>query len=221
MLRADAMMVGMSENPVVMWNRDPAESPEAPLLVLFHGYGSNEQDLMGLVPQLPQDFVVASVRAPLAQPPGYSWFPLYDEEAFGPDAIRAAVEPLVGWLREQAEGRPSTTLLGFSQGMSIATSLVRAMPSEITAVIGLSGFVVPEPLEIFRDDELKEKPFKLFWGRDPQDPIVNDQLVDMTAEWLVEHADTMKVHYQGIGHSVSPQEIGHVNEYLTRMVLGR
>ena len=42
-----------------------------------------------------------------------------------------------------------------------------------------------------------------------------------TAEWLVEHADTMKVHYQGIGHSVSPQEIGHVNEYLTRMVLGR
>lgn len=214
-------MVGMSENPVVMWNRDPAESPEAPLLVLFHGFGSNEQDLMGLVPQLPQDFVVASVRAPLAQPPGYSWFPLYDEEAFGPEAIRAAVEPLVGWLREQAEGRPSTTLLGFCQGMSIATSLVRAMPSEITAVIGLSGFVVPEPLEIFRDDELKEKPFKLFWGRDPQDPIVNDQLVDMTAEWLAEHADTMKVHYQGIGHSVSPQEIGHVNEYLTRMVLGR
>ena len=85
-------MVGMSENPVVMWNRDPAESPEAPLLVLFHGFGSNEQDLMGLVPQLPQDFVVASVRAPLAQPPGYSWFPLYDEEAFGPEAIRAAVE---------------------------------------------------------------------------------------------------------------------------------
>ena len=43
----------------------------------------------------------------------------------------------------------------------------------------------------------------------------------LTVEWLVEHADSMKVHYQGIGHSVSPQEIGHVNEYLTRMVLGR
>mgnify|MGYP001034625432 CR=1 FL=1 len=215
------MMGAMSENPVVIWNRDPAESPEAPLLVLFHGFGSNEQDLMGLVPQLPQDFVVASVRAPLPQPPGYSWYPLYDDEAFSSDLIRRAVEPLVDWLREQARGRASTTLLGFSQGMSIATSLVRALPGEVDAVIGLSGFTVPEPLELFRDDELERKPFRLFWGRDPQDPIVNAQLVDMTAQWLLDHADVTKVHYQGIGHSVSPQEIGHVSEYLTRYVLGR
>lgn len=215
------MMVVMSENPVVIWNRDPAESPEAPLLVLFHGFGSNEQDLMGLVPMLPQDFLVASVRAPMAQPPGYSWYPLYDEEAFAAELIRAAVEPLIGWLREQAQGRPSTTLLGFSQGMSIATSLVRAMPGEIEAVIGLSGFTVPESLEIFRDEELRKEPFKLFWGRDPQDPIVNAQLVDMTAEWVLDHADATKVQYQGIGHSVAQQEIGHVSEYLTRYVLGR
>lgn len=214
-------MVSMNENFVVMWNRDPAESPEAPLLVLFHGFGSNERDLMGLVPMLPQDFVVASVRAPLPQGPGYSWYPLYDDEAFSPELMRAAVEPLVGWLREQSQGRASTTVLGFSQGMSIATSLVRALPGEIDAVIGLSGFIVPEPLEIFHDDELKQAPFKLFWGRDPQDPVVNAELVELSAQWVLEHADATKVQYQGMGHSVSPQEIGHVSEYLTRYVLGR
>ena len=35
-----------------------------PLLVLLHGYGANEQDLLSLADMLPAEFVVASVRAP-------------------------------------------------------------------------------------------------------------------------------------------------------------
>lgn len=214
-------MEPMIENPVVIWNRDPAESPEAPLLVLFHGIGSNEQDLMGLVPGLPEDFVVASVRAPQTYGPGYAWYPLYTDDAFSDELVTAAIEPLIGWVREQAQGRPSTTVLGFSQGMSIATSLVRAMPGEIAAVIGLSGFALPQQLPIFHDEQLRESPFKLFWGRDPQDPVLNPELVEATAEWVLEHADATKVHYQGMGHSVSAQELRHVDEYLTKIVLGR
>lgn len=38
--------------------------------------------------------------------------------------------------------------------------------------------------------------------------------MDLTAEWVQQHADATKVQYRGIGHGVSPQEIAHVSEYL-------
>ncbi|NHU84930.1 phospholipase [Kocuria sp. JC486] len=213
----------MAENLVdeltVAWNRDPAADPNAPLLVMFHGFGADENDLMGLVPGLPDEFVVASVRAPQREGYGYRWFPLYSDEAFDAAQVQAALEPVVAWVRQQAEGRPSVSLLGFSQGMCIATSVVRAMPGEIAAVAGLSGFTLPDPLPMFRDGALEQEPFKLFWGRDPQDPVVNEALVNQSAEWLLTHADSTKVQYQGMGHSIAQQELRHVNEYLTHHVL--
>ena len=55
-------MDGMTETtyqPVVAWSKPEQERAGTPLLVLFHGYGSHEQDLMGLVPGLPEEFTVA------------------------------------------------------------------------------------------------------------------------------------------------------------------
>lgn len=209
----------MTSELTVAWNRDPAQDPSAPLLVMFHGFGADEKDLMGLVPGLPEEFVVASVRAPQREGYGYRWYPLYDDDAFSAEQVTAALEPLMEWVREQAQGRPSVSLLGFSQGMSMATSLVRAMPGQFAAIVGLSGFTLPEALPFFQDDQLEAEPFKLFWGRDPEDPVLTERLVDLSAEWLLTHADTTKVQYQGMGHSISPQELRHVNEYLTHHVI--
>ena len=44
-------------------------------MILLHGYGSNEEDLFSLAPQLPEDVYVISVRAPYdLQPYGYAWY---------------------------------------------------------------------------------------------------------------------------------------------------
>ena len=106
-----------------------------------------------------------------------------------------------------------------AQGMAMATSLARHMPGEIAAVVGLSGFVVPGEHPLFADERLREQRLPMFWGRDPQDPVIPPELVDATAEWALEHADVMKVHYTGVGHGVSPPELGHVGESLTQVVL--
>ena len=45
--------------------REPPPGQRAPLLLLLHGIGSNEQDLFGLVPYLDPRFFVVSLRAPL------------------------------------------------------------------------------------------------------------------------------------------------------------
>ncbi|MFI7581312.1 alpha/beta hydrolase [Kocuria sp. M1N1S27] len=209
-----------TDTPFAVWNNDADARPGTPLLVLLHGYGSHEQDLMGLVPALPEEFSVVSLRAPEPIDSGYQWFPLAADLSFSLDRVAEAVRPVAAWLRELAADHPSITLLGFSQGMAMATSLARHLPGEVTAVVGLSGFVVPGAHPLFADERLREQPLRMFWGRDPQDPVIPQELVDSTAEWALEHADAMKVHYTGVGHGISPQELGHVREYLTQVVLG-
>jgi phospholipase/carboxylesterase len=206
--------------PFTVWSNDADARPGTPLLVLLHGYGSHERDLMALVPALPREFSVASVRAPQPAQMGYQWFPLAADLSFSLDRVAESVEPVAAWLRETAAQHSSTTLLGFSQGMAMATSLARHMPGEIDAVVGLSGFVVPGEHPLFADDRLRERPLRMFWGRDPRDPVIPQDLVDATAEWMLDHADVMKVQYTGVGHGISQQELGHVREYLNHVVLG-
>ncbi|MBF6841863.1 hypothetical protein HN289_19595, partial [Acinetobacter baumannii] len=121
-----------------------ADMSGTPLVVLLHGYGSNERDLIGLVPGLPEEFTYASVRAPVDMGFGsYTWFDLDVERmAYSSTAARDAVEDLWEWIASVKDQHSSVTLLGFSMGMAIATSLLRTRPEEFAAVVGLSGFAV-------------------------------------------------------------------------------
>lgn len=178
---------------------------------------------MGLVPALVPGISYASLRAPQGCGAGFQWFPLSGELGFTTGAVVASAAPVAEWLRARAAEHSHLVLLGFSQGMALATSVARHIPDAVTAVVGLSGFVVPvadhdADAGFFRDDLLRERPLRMFWGRDPQDPVIPGQLVDVTAQWALEHADVTKVQYRGIGHGVSPQEIGHVKEYLQHVL---
>ncbi len=59
-------------DPVVAWRG--SNDPNAPLVVLLHGRGSNEADIIGLADHLPAGAAYAAVRAPLAEGGGYAWF---------------------------------------------------------------------------------------------------------------------------------------------------
>ena len=209
----------MAQAPHVIWNNDEADRAGTPLVVMFHGYGSHEGDLMALSASLPDGFTVASVRAPQRAGAGFQWFALSSDLGFTTDAVVAAAEPVVQWLRDESLQHTHVILLGFSQGMAIATTVARHAPDLVDAVVGLSGFVVPvadddAQANFFHDDALREEPLRMFWGRDPEDPVIPPALVDLTAEWAQQHADATKVQYRGIGHGVSPQELSHVSEYL-------
>lgn len=209
----------MEPAPHVIWNNEVEERAGTPLVVMFHGYGSHEGDLMALSASLPAGLSIASVRAPQRAGAGFQWFPLSSELSFTTDAVVAAAEPVVRWLRDEALQHTHVVLLGFSQGMAIATTVARHAPDLVDAVVGLSGFVVPvadddAQADFFQDAALREEPLRMFWGRDPEDPVIPPALVDLTAEWVQQHADATKVQYRGIGHGVSPQEIAHVSEYL-------
>jgi phospholipase/carboxylesterase len=207
--------------PVVLWSQPEGERAGKPLLVLLHGYGANESDLLSLAELLPQDFVVASLRAPLVSGAGFTWFPLTASVDYTVDAVKAAAGYVEEWLDTVRPDHPTVTLLGFSMGMALATTLLRRRPADYAAVVGLSGFVVDAGDDpSFHDTEL-DGTVPVFWGRDQQDPVITPDKVEFTMGWVRKHVKLTKVLYTGMWHGINQQEIGHVSEFLTHEVLNK
>ncbi|GAP57160.1 alpha/beta hydrolase [Arthrobacter sp. 92] len=207
--------------PVVQWSLSEEARAGKPLLVMLHGYGANEQDLLSLADMLPGKFAVAAVRAPIAMGPGFTWFPLVDSPDYSVEAVKDAARYVLAWLDGVKDNHPSVTLLGFSMGMAMATTVLRQRPADFAAVVGLSGFVIDAGDDpSFRDDELTGT-VPLFWGRDQQDPVITPDKIDYTMGWVRKHVKLTKVLYTGMWHSINQQEIGHVSEFLTHEVLNK
>jgi phospholipase/carboxylesterase len=208
-------------SPIVLWSKSEEEREGKPLLVMLHGYGANEQDLFSLAGLLPDEFAVASVRAPLMMGPGFTWFPLTGSIDYSVDAVLKASDYVLDWLDGVKHQHPSVTLLGFSMGMAMATTLLRRRPADFAAVVGLSGFAVDGGAHAdFRDGEL-DGTVPMFWGRDQQDPVITPDKIEFTMGWVRRHVKLTKVLYTGMWHGINEQEIGHVNEFLTREVLNK
>ena len=80
--------------------------PAAPLVVLLHGRGSNETDIIGLAAHLPSGPQYAAVRAPLVEGGGYAWFA---NRGIGRPVAESLIETMAwvrGWLEDTAAGRP-------------------------------------------------------------------------------------------------------------------
>jgi phospholipase/carboxylesterase len=207
--------VAIDPAPVVWSVPEPARAEalaSRPLLVLLHGLGSHENDLVSLAPMLPEEFVVASLRAPLVLGPGsFSWFPVGEPGHPSIVAADAAVRALLDWLDTVPSSGP-VILLGFSQGGAMALHAMRHAPGRFAAFVSLAGFVIPG--ELPADAALERLRPPVFWGSDPADPVIPTEAVARTAEWLPTHATATIRHYDGIGHSISREELTDVTAFL-------
>ncbi len=211
----------MSESPridpdLVVWATPAQERAGRPALILLHGYGADERDLLALAEHLPGEFAYAAVRAPLAPPwpsPGYSWYPIEGLNGRDPSAVTGAATGLLEWL-DAAVDAPSVGLLGFSQGASVALQALRLEPERIAFVVNLSGYVAPGSLP--GDATLAEQKPPVFWGRGTHDDVIPEALVAHTVEWLPAHSDLSGRVYPGMAHSVSPDELVDVHTFLRK-----
>ncbi|KAK1826723.1 Alpha/Beta hydrolase protein [Podospora conica] len=129
--------------------------PGQPLLVLIHGYGSHEGDLVGLVPHLTSELATVSIQAPLPAGMGY------------------ATDAVIAWLDDAVPGTTPVALLGFSQGGLMVTHLIRTRPDRFFAGVVLSGFVADTVVP--GDEPLAKLAPPVFFGHGNRDPIVTGE----------------------------------------------
>lgn len=199
------------DESAIVWSAPTAERAGRPLLVLLHGYGSNEGDLFGLAPHLPLQPVIASLRAPLRAGPGYAWYDLQGATAESrSEGADAAARGLLHWL----DGVQATSvgLLGFSQGGAMSIHLMRHAPERFAFAVSLAGFVVAGDAPA--DARLAAIAPPVFWGRGTHDTVVPDAFVELTQRWLPQHVTLTERIYEGLGHSVSEAELTDVLAFL-------
>jgi phospholipase/carboxylesterase len=191
-----------------------ADAPVA--LIIFHGYGADERDLAELGPMLALTVPWASLRAPIALPPGgYAWFPLLSPG--DPDPARAT-DAVWQWIDTCLAPEARIIGLGFSQGGLMATQLLRTRPERVAATVVLSGFVraAPQPA----DERLAARRPAVFWGRGARDRMISADAVERTRRWLPAHSTLTERVYPALAHGIGDQEIADVRAFLTAQLYG-
>jgi phospholipase/carboxylesterase len=214
-------------SPLIQAERPAGGDPEG-LLVLHHGRGTNERDLLGLADALDpgRRLQVVAPRAPLALPgsPGYHWYLVPrvgypDHDTF--HAARGALAELHdGLWRETGIESSRTVLGGFSMGavMSYAMGLSADRPA-VAGILAFSGFVpVVEDWEPELEDRRETSAF-IAHGR--ADPVIEVGFGRRARDLL--EAAGLEVEYResGVAHQIDPSQLADAVGWLDRTLRGR
>mgnify|MGYP000200434062 FL=1 len=143
--------------------REPKQATEnPPLLILLHGYGSNEQDLFSFAEELSDNLLIVSAQAPHSMGFGaYAWYAINFDAVNGKfsDLVQAnesidKIALFIDEVKTKYNTNPDKTfLLGFSQGAILSYALSFKYPNKVQHVIALSGYINDEllPKEIPSD----------------------------------------------------------------------
>ncbi|WP_062288700.1 alpha/beta hydrolase [Demequina phytophila] len=192
---------------------DPAGA-SSPVLLLLHGFGSHERDLVGLVPHLDARLPWASLRAPLPAGAGAAWFPIVKPGSPDEAPVAEATDAIWAWIDAELGADAEVVPLGFSQGGLMASQLLRTRPARVPAAVVLGGFVLGAPQP--GDATLGETRPPVFWGRGAEDLVIAPHAIERTAVFLPEHAALDERVYPGLAHGIDAAELADVRSFLAR-----
>lgn len=193
-----------------------------PVLFMFHGYGSNEEDLFSFAPELQPEFCVISVRAPYPMEPlGNAWYAINFDAKNGKwsddEQAKESIDKIVLFIDEacQAYGLDinNITLLGFSQGTILSYAVGLSYPEKIKNVVALSGYINENIL--IADYALKShENLKIYASHGQVDQVIPPEWAQRAPQFLsnlnIEHV------YEEfpVGHGVAPQNFHAFKKWL-------
>lgn len=201
-------------------NTNGDEKP--PLLLLLHGYGSNEQDLMSFAPRLDKRFFIASARAPFATDfGGFAWFQIrYSPRGMETDAKQAAeshrllLEFVAEIVAEHNLNEQKVYLAGFSQGAIMTYSLVLSEPEKFAGAVAMSGVLAPQALANRAADE-RLKDFPIFVSHGIYDAVLPVKFGREAKAELEKLPIKLDYKEYSIAHNVSDESLRDVVKWLT------
>ena len=204
----------MTEFPSPIVATAGSTDPAAPLVVLLHGRGSNERDIVGLAQHLPDGPAYAAVRAPIAEGGGYAWFANRGIGRPVAESLRETMDWFRGWLDTVApEGRP-VVLIGFSGGAAFAGGLLLDAPQQYAGAAVLYGTLPFDAGVPTTPGRLAGVPVVVAQGQ--QDTVIPRELLDRTWAYLLGEsgAPTVAVRHPG-GHGITPDALATVGGWLS------
>lgn len=193
-----------------------------PLLLLIHGYGSNEQDLFSFAEELPETHYVISVRAPFdLQYGSYAWYAINfdaDENKFSDlNQARDSRDLLVQFINELVQKYPidsnNISLIGFSQGSILSYAVALSYPEKIRKVVAFSGYLNAEM--ILPGIEKRDfSQLQIFASHGTQDQVIPVEWARKTKPFLNQLGIENIYREYPIGHGISPQNFFDFKNWL-------
>lgn len=196
---------------------------QKPMIILLHGFGSNEADLFSLKNTIPDSFILISVQAPFEMGRNsYRWFSFqyqYGKPIVSQEEIDKSVVLLKAFIPAVVEkynpDKKHIYLGGFSQGAMMSYEIGLKNPELISGIAAMGGRIFPSTMDSIKtSDALKH--LKIFIGHGDADMMIPYKDAEEANKVLKKlgSSPTFKT-YINMGHTISKEELKDLVEWLT------
>lgn len=193
-----------------------------PLLLLLHGYGSNEEDLFSFASELPDEYYIVSARAPYDMMyNSFAWYAINfdaDENKFSDigqakisrDLIATFIDELIS---NYAIDKENVTLIGFSQGSILSYAIAVSYPQKVQRVVAMSGYFNSDiATDNFIQNDFRN--LKMFASHGSVDQVVPVDWARNSIPKIKELGIDIVYKEYPVGHGVAPQNFFDFKNWL-------
>ena len=203
--------------------RSKSTDKKAGSIFMFHGYGSNKEDLFSLEQYLPKSHTIISLEAPLKLPfGGFSWFDIEYSDVIENNLdkrykeINDSIDGLLNNIDKHIEtenlNENDVTILGFSQGGSICWKLGLDFSNKFIRVIPLSSFIHPSYLN---EDLNDYKGNEIYSSHGTLDEVIPISLVEKYIESLAKNNNLVFDKFEA-GHTISQMNLHSLIKWIDK-----
>ena len=197
------------------------ESGPHPTLILLHGRGTDENDLLGLTSSFDPRLLVVSIRAPYKFLfGGYTWFELDEVNGVNIDQLKEGCVSLIRCLDDVQQKFPVDSkrifLFGFSMGAIMSLTVSLCNPHRFKGVVAHSGLLPKGDTLKYRWNDLDGISFFLAHGT--YDPIVPVEMSRQAHQQLLQaNAHVVYLEYP-IQHTISEESLNAAAAWLQQKI---
>lgn len=191
----------------------PADKPNSPTLLLLHGTGGDERDLLGLGRELWPGAALLGVRGKVLENGMPRFFRRFAEGVFDVDDLKARTNELAEFIDIASEAyrfsKRHLVAVGYSNGANIAASLIFLHPHYLAAAVLFRAQLpfTPEMLRNFSE-------LSVFLAGGLRDPIVPRDQTDQLAEILQSGGADVSMFWHRGGHELGGDDIEAAKTWL-------
>ncbi|MCD9854501.1 dienelactone hydrolase family protein [Epilithonimonas sp. JDS] len=206
--------------------REAKEAEKPVLVILMHGFGANEYDLLPLSQSFPENYIIVTPQAPFKiGSEHYQWYTNERSKEGNPEAnieeLRSSIEKmqtLVKHLQSKYKVSAQRTFIGgFSQGANMSYKLGLKFPDLMNGIAVMSGTIF-NSLKT-EHDKTKASATSFFIAHGDRDERIPFSEAENSKKWMDSHHYQSEFHvYKGMGHSISDEEIKDLVSFVQQKV---